>query len=97
MSVGKIVKIALSLGVVALVVYIMVNGIGLVDGLDFGAGAYYYADIPEFDKLSRSDLDFSGSALAVIVFFVVWSIVILGLLKLVKVLPKPSEDDDEDD
>ena len=31
-------------------VYIMVNGVGLIDSLDFGAGAYYYADIPEFTR-----------------------------------------------
>ena len=29
----------------AVVIYIMGNGLGLVNGLDFGAGAYYYADI----------------------------------------------------
>lgn len=28
----------------------MANGLGLVPGLDFGAGAYYYADIPDFEK-----------------------------------------------
>ncbi|MEQ2837041.1 hypothetical protein AAAV00_09000 [Dorea formicigenerans] len=28
----------------------MGNGLGLVNGLDFGAGAYYYADIPQFGK-----------------------------------------------
>ena len=26
--------------------WIMANQLGLVDGYDFGAGAYYYADIP---------------------------------------------------
>ena len=31
-------------------VYIMANGLGLIDSLDFGAGAYYYADIPQFAK-----------------------------------------------
>ena len=35
--------------------WIMANHLGLVDGYDFGAGAYYYADIPteqysEIDK-----------------------------------------------
>lgn len=30
--------------------YIMFHGLGLVDSLDFGAGAYYYADIPDYDK-----------------------------------------------
>lgn len=34
--------------ILGLAVYCMVNGLGLVDGLDFGAGAYYYADIPQF-------------------------------------------------
>ena len=29
-------------------VYIMANGLGLIDSLDFGAGAYYFADIPQF-------------------------------------------------
>lgn len=30
--------------------YIMAHGLGLIDSLDFGAGAYFYADIPEFSK-----------------------------------------------
>ena len=33
-----------------LCIYIMLNGFGLLPGLDFGAGAYYYADIPDFEK-----------------------------------------------
>ena len=35
------------------VLYIMVNGLGLIDSLDFGAGAYYYADIPEFQRFTE--------------------------------------------
>ena len=35
---------------IGLTIYCMVNQMGLVEGLDFGAGAYYYADIPEFSK-----------------------------------------------
>ena len=31
--------------------WVMVRRLGLNDELDFGAGAYYYADIPEFDKV----------------------------------------------
>lgn len=49
-KVGKIIGILLLLAVLGLVVYIMANGLGLVEGLDFGAGAYYYADIPQFEK-----------------------------------------------
>ena len=31
--------------------YIMAKGLGLVDSLDFGAGAYFYADIPDYEKV----------------------------------------------
>ena len=36
--------------ILAAAVYIMVRRIGLNPDQDFGAGAYYYADIPEFEK-----------------------------------------------
>ncbi len=42
LRVTAIVLVAVILG---LVVWIMLNRIGLSDSLDFGAGAYYYADI----------------------------------------------------
>ena len=41
--------------ILILTIYCMVNGLGLVDGLDFGAGAYFYADIPEFSKYVNGD------------------------------------------
>lgn len=28
---------------------------GAVEGYDFGAGAYYYADIPEYEKIMNDD------------------------------------------
>ena len=48
--------ITIAVVVVTLVVaaYIMLHGLGLQDSLDFGAGAYYYADIPEFEKYTES-------------------------------------------
>jgi len=42
--------IAALAAILLLTIYCMANGMGLVEGLDFGAGAYYYADIPEFAK-----------------------------------------------
>ena len=30
--------------------------LGLVEGYDFGAGAYYYADIPGFEKIMNDRL-----------------------------------------
>lgn len=35
--------------------YIMIHQLGLIDGLDFGAGAYYYADMPGFEKLVNGE------------------------------------------
>ena len=46
----KIITVVVFAAAVAVALYIMLNGLGLVSGLDFGAGAYYYADIPDFDK-----------------------------------------------
>ncbi len=48
----------------AAALYIMANGIGLADSLDFGAGAYYYADIPNFQRFMdassyRSEVSFT--------------------------------------
>lgn len=40
---------------IGLTLYCMVNRLGLIDGLDFGAGAYYYADIPEFTRFVNGD------------------------------------------
>ena len=55
---NKVLKIAtavLAVAVLLLALWIMARGLGLVEGLDFGAGAYYYADIPDFEKIVRTD------------------------------------------
>ena len=53
---SSIAAVIVGLGVLAAVVYIMVNGIGLNPDLDFGAGAYYYADIPDYQKTLNWDV-----------------------------------------
>lgn len=47
----NVMTVVVAVATVVATVWIMAGRIGLVDELDFGAGAYYYADIPEFDKL----------------------------------------------
>jgi len=32
-------------------IYIMNNGLGLIEGLDFGPGQYYYTDIPGWQEI----------------------------------------------
>ena len=72
----KIYKVATILVVAAtlvLSVYIMAHKLGLSDSLDFGAGAYYYADIPNFDEIIPDTPAKTGLPLWVyIVLFLGW-------------------------
>lgn len=51
---GKVLTVIVAVVTLLAVIYIMINRIGLQDELDFGAGAYYYADIPEFEKYEKN-------------------------------------------
>ena len=51
---GMVLTVIVAVVTLLAVIYIMINRIGLQDELDFGAGAYYYADIPEFEKYEKS-------------------------------------------
>ncbi len=71
--IGKTVGIAAILAVIAMVLYIMVNHLGLIEGLDFGAGAYYYADIPQFAKYVNAEHYHSQTPMWVLIaLFLVW-------------------------
>lgn len=51
-------KVVTILTVVAILVcagYIMYHGLGLNPDYDFGAGAYYYADIPQFERFTPTE------------------------------------------
>lgn len=61
-------------------VYIMINHMGLADSLDFGAGAYYYADMPGFEKLVDSSHYTSRTPMWVLILlFLVWGAVMYRL------------------
>lgn len=69
----KVATISVVVAILFTAIYIMANRIGLVDGLDFGAGAYYYADIPNFEKLLNMDTYSSGLPLwLAIILFLAW-------------------------
>ena len=54
----KILHAVTAIMVVAVVICAIViaaRGLGVVEGYDFGAGAYYYADIPGFEKIINDD------------------------------------------
>lgn len=78
----KVVTIITIVATLLIAVYIMVNGLGLQDSLDFGAGAYYYADIPEFDKYT--DKSFFSTDIPYWIYMalsIVWGIVMYLLWK----------------
>ena len=83
-SIGKILWTAfiilISVATIATTIYIMINGLGLVDSLDFGAGAYYYADIPDFQKYV--DPEYYHTSIPMIVYillFLAWGAIMFKL------------------
>ena len=66
-------------------VVIMVGGYGLDPSLDFGAGAYYYADIPDFQKFIPSGFSLQGSLPFIIYFalFLLWGAIMYKVWKLI--------------
>ena len=72
-SIGKIVKWGLGLALLASVLYIMFHHLGLIDSLDFGACAYYYADIPGFEKYVDGSSYQSQTPMSVLILlFLIW-------------------------
>lgn len=69
----KTIKIIAIAAIILLTIYCMANGLGLIDGLDFGAGAYYYADIPEFAKYVNGNYFISKVPMWIhIALFLIW-------------------------
>ena len=69
----KTVTIIMAVAVLVTAGYIMFNHLGLVEGYDFGGGAYYYVDIPGFDEIVDEDTYSTTVPLWIhIVLFVAW-------------------------
>lgn len=61
-------------------IHIMIHGQGLSDKLDFGAGAYYYADIPKFATLVNGDHFQSQVSMPVLILlFLIWGFLMYRL------------------
>ncbi len=69
----KTVTIIMAVAVLVTAVYIMINHLGLVDGYDFGVGAYYYVDIPNFEKVLPQDAYQAKTPIWVhVLLFIAW-------------------------
>jgi hypothetical protein len=51
----RAVTVFTAVAVLGCAVYIMAYRLGLAPEYDFGAGAYYYADIPGYEQVVRED------------------------------------------
>ena len=72
--------VAATIAAIAEAVHIMKNGFGLLEQLDFGAGAYYYADIPGFASLvNGSHYQSSVSMPILIILFLIWGFLMYRL------------------
>lgn len=54
-TIYRIVTAVVATTVLILAGYIVTKRLGLVEGYDFGLGAYYYVDIPEYEKIINED------------------------------------------
>lgn len=74
--------LAMVIGGVAVlaVLWIMAKGFGLVDGLEFGSGSYYYADIPEYDKYMHDGAFYTSLPFWIyVLLFILWGVVMYWL------------------
>ena len=80
--VARVAFLVVGVAALAAVVYIMVHRLGLNPDLDFGAGAYYYADIPDYEhKLNWDVYEAQLPFWVYLVLFLAWGALMYWLWK----------------
>ena len=78
----RILTAAVAIAAAGAALWVMVRRLGLNDELDFGAGAYYYADIPEYEKVLDWDTYQAQLPFWVyVVLFLAWGALMFWLWK----------------
>lgn len=78
-KIGKYALITLAITTVVSL-YMMTQRIGLIDGLQFGCGQYYYTDIPNWQHYFQTDHYQSPvSMLFLITVFFIWGYLMMKL------------------
>lgn len=84
-SIYKAATIVMIVATLCVALFIMANHMGLADNLDFGAGAYYYADIPDFDRiLKNKDRTFDSIYWICMAIFIIWGVIIYKIWEKVE-------------
>ena len=78
-NIFKVVTVVTAVTTLALALWIMVRNIGLSDDLDFGAGAYYYADIPNFQDYESRGIVTRIPYWVYIALFLAWGFLMILL------------------
>ena len=66
--------------IVVSVIIVMYKNMGLISKFDFGAGAYYYTDIPNFEKyINNSIFKTKLSIWFLITLFLIWGVFVYKL------------------
>lgn len=85
----KILTIVVVTATVVIALYIMAKGLGLADNLDFGAGAYFYADIPNYnEEIAPQDLKHNVPKWVFYLLFFAWGALMFWLWKRIDRSPK---------
>ncbi|MCQ2609090.1 MAG: hypothetical protein MJ197_10450 [Bacteroidales bacterium] len=79
MKLFKIITIIVGTCVITGSIFIMCQGLGLQENLDFGAGAYYYADIPNFEKFVNNTYKTEIPMWVHILLFLFWGFLMYKL------------------
>ena len=80
----KTATVTVAVAVLFIAIVIMVRGAGLSPDKDFGAGAYYYADIPDFEKYVGGESNPTSIPYVVyVVLFLAWGALMYALWKWV--------------
>lgn len=81
---AKVATILVGVATLVFAIYIMVCGLGLQDSLPFGAGAYFYADIPDFEKyLDKNRFEAGLPYWVYVLLFLLWGALMYLLWVLV--------------
>ena len=78
-NIFKVVTVVTAVTTLALALWIMLRNIGLSDDLDFGAGAYYYADIPNFQDYESRGIVTRIPYWVYIALFLAWGFLMILL------------------
>ena len=81
-TVYKVITALVAVVTLVLAVYIVANHLGLNPDYDFGAGAYYYADIPDFEKIIDKEVyEAKLPYLVYVLLFLAWGALMYFLWK----------------